>query len=41
MNYFISETDQNGYVYSIDNLILDYTLNHPNTDIIGFIHDLI
>lgn len=41
MDYFISETDQNGYVYSIDNLILDYTLNHPNTDIIGSLHDLI
>lgn len=41
MNYFISEKDQNGYVYSIDNLILDYTLNHPSTDIISFIHDLI
>lgn len=41
MKYFISGTDQNGYDYTIDNLILEYTLKHPNEDIIGFIHDLI
>ena len=41
MKYFISGIDKNGYDYTIDNLILEYTLKHPNEDIIGFIHDLI
>lgn len=41
MKYFISGTDKNGYYYTIDNLILEYTLKHPNEDIIGFLHDLI
>lgn len=41
MKYFISGTDKNGYDYTIDNLILEYTLKHPAEDIVGFIHDLI
>ena len=40
MDYFISETDTNGVVYSIDNLILEYVLNHPNIDYIEFLHSL-
>lgn len=41
MQYFISGIDKNGYTYTIDNLILEYTLMHPNEDITGFIHDLV
>ena len=40
MNYFISEIDDSGNVYSIDNLVLEYVLNHPNTKYIDFLHSL-
>ena len=41
MKYFISGTDKNGYDYTIDNLILEYTLKHPNEDVIQYLHDLV
>ena len=30
VKYFISKTDKNGYVYSIDNCIFEYTLKYPS-----------
>lgn len=40
MNYFISETDKNGFIYSIDNLVLEYTLMHPSIDVVSFLQSL-
>lgn len=41
MQYYISETDLNGYVYSIDKLIIEYVLKDPTENVIDFIHKLI
>lgn len=41
LQYYISEVDKNGYTYSIDNLVIEYTLKHPKENIIDFIHKLI
>lgn len=39
MKYFISKNDSKGYVYSIDNLILEYIIK-SHIDIIHYLHEL-
>lgn len=40
MEYYISKNDSNGYIYSIDNVVLEYIIKY-HTDFTSYLHDLV